>query len=273
MSRAQILSGAAQTSGLDEAVLEDLLDRLYLDYPDQVPDDWAVTHEWLVTQSVPTEQADALIAHLKELQSGAAELGPRVILDDPALRGATEQEPHEQAPASAPEWVAPGSAIYCVGDEFYLGEGHQVWQISDGGQPYFHDGTDTFDAMGNPFTAAEPAGTEAPRPDPVEPGSRILRIGDEFHLDGDHQVWQATDGGRTYYHDGTNTYDALGNPLQAAQEASAEPAHEEVAAQTVEEVRPALAAAIAAVPGAEHLSQEDIQDVLARVAGTAPAAH
>jgi hypothetical protein len=43
-------------------------------------------------------------------------------------------------------------------------------------------------------------------------------------------------------------------------------------AQTVETVRPILDAAIAAVPGAERLTPDEIQEVLARVAGTAPAA-
>jgi hypothetical protein len=234
MSRAQILSGAAQTSGLDEAVLEDLLDRLYVQFPQQVPDDWAVLREWLVGQLVSDEQADGLLTHLAEIENAAAEHDPRVLLDDPVLRGVDEPEPEpesgserglasEPESTSGPEWLAPGSQIYRAGSEFYLADGRQVWQTDDGGQTYFHDGTNAYDAMGGPLPPAEPAQAEPAQAEPVA---------------------------------GT----------------APEPTHEEVVAQTVETVRPILDAAIAAVPGAERLTPDEIQEVLARVAGNAPAA-
>ena len=293
MSRAQILSGAAQTSGLDEAVLEDLLDRLYVQFPQQVPDDWAVLREWLVDQLVSDEQADGLLTHLAEIENAAAEHDPRVLLDDPVLRGVDEPESgserglaSEPESTSGPEWLAPGSQIYRASSEFYLADGRQVWQTDDGGQTYFHDGTNAYDAMGGALPPAEPAPAATPEPqethrDPVAPGGRIHRVGTEFYLDGEHQVWEATDGGRTYFHDGTNTYDAMGGASQAPAEpaqaepvagTAPEPTHEEVVAQTVETVRPILDAAIAAVPGAERLTPDEIQEVLARVAGNAPAA-
>jgi len=55
--------------------------------------------------------------------------------------------------------------------------------------------------------AGEPAAT------PVAPGSLISLVGEDFYLDGDHQVWPDESEGTVLYHDGRRYFDEMGRPL------------------------------------------------------------
>lgn len=138
-SRSEIIREAAQCAGLDDAVVDDMLARLYEEYPDQVPAEWAAVRSWLLSQTLADEQVDSLISYFQGIEGGIAADDPSRVLDYPVLRGESATE--------TSEWVEAGSLVYRVGGEFYR-DGHQVWQATNGEQVYYHDGTNTYDTMG-----------------------------------------------------------------------------------------------------------------------------
>lgn len=58
----------------------------------------------------------------------------------------------------------------------------------------------------------DPAAGE-PTATPVAEGSLISSVGENFYLDGDHQVWPEASGETVRYHDGRQYFDELGRPL------------------------------------------------------------
>lgn len=177
--RARIIRGAAQAAGVDNAVIEDVFDRLQ----QELPADWPGTRAWLEHQSSLTpEQIDSLFTYLQSVDGGVAGDDPRAAF--------------EPVHSGTAEWIQPGSRIYRVGTDYYLGEGHQVWPADD---THFHDGTHTYDI----------SGTLVPLP------------GEAPHAD----------------------------------------------AGIAEQVRSIIAGAIAAVPGAETLTRDELHEVLTRLPG------
>lgn len=70
-----------------------------------------------------------------------------------------------------------------------------------------HDLLGYFAARSQDPAAGEPVTT------PVAEGSLISSVGENFYLDGNHQVWPEVSEGTVRYHDGRQYFDELGRPL------------------------------------------------------------
>lgn len=177
MDPAQVLDAASaalgESSSTAEAVLRDLLSA----FPEGAPDDWPTVEQAASSHTgVELDKVAALLDALKALASaaGSAE-DPRTILDDHEVRGyfaspARNTDAEETVPAP----VAGGSSIRRVGEEYYLGEGHQVWQATSGDFVYYYDAERNYDAFGSPLDAPESAGATTGQSDDHDVWNRYL---------------------------------------------------------------------------------------------------
>lgn len=140
--------------------VEAVLGGLFRACAEAGPADWAGVEQVLSAQPVVEYgKLDALLGALKALaaEAGGAE-DPRTVLEDHDLRGyfaPDTRAPAADRPGGTP--VAEGSLISRVGEAYYLGPDHQVWQAGSGDAVYYHDGTRNYDTLGHPLQAPDAA--------------------------------------------------------------------------------------------------------------------
>lgn len=192
MDPAQVVTAVSQALGESSDTVEAVLGALFRAYPDAGPADWLSLEQDLNAQ--PPVEPGKLAALLGALEALASEAGraedPRVVLDDYELRGAFATDtttPDTDQTAADP--VAPGSLIHRVGDAYYLGQDHQVWQAGSGDSVYYHDGTHNYDALGRPLPAPDAApSTAGPSEDPEAWNRYLAQNGPRW--DGAEASWQ-----------------------------------------------------------------------------------
>lgn len=190
MDPTRAVSSVSQALGESDATAEAALRSLFQAYAGTGPADWSSVEQALFARSdVEHGSIATLLGVLKDL---AAEMGgaddPRAVVDDPELRGyfATTIPASDQA-AGTP--VAEGSMICRVGDAYYLGDDHEVWQAGSGDTVYYHDGVQNYDALGRPLDAPDAASASTVQSeDPDTWNNYLAQNGPRW--DGTEASWQ-----------------------------------------------------------------------------------
>lgn len=166
----QIIENAAEQVLVNGELIRSLLTRLYLDYPQFVPDKWEEIGTFLAAAGgLESGQISVFLGFLKELSDDEAAADPRIVLDEVDLRaycrpvaeesGAPKEPEPAEAAKTQPEWIEPGSRIYRSGASFFLDTGEELWQVGEGASSYFYDRSrNTYDRLGKTL-AASPAQT------------------------------------------------------------------------------------------------------------------
>jgi hypothetical protein len=192
MDPSQAVTSVAQALGESSGTVEEIFRTLFRAYPGAGPADWSGLEQDLYAQ--PPLEHGKLAALLDALKALAGEAGdaedPRIIVDDHELRAYFASDAQSAAadrPAAVP--VAESSLIHQVGDAYYLGQDHQVWQAASGDSIYYHDGTQSYDTLGRPLDApgAAPPATSGSE-DPGEWNSYLAQNGPRW--DGTEASWQ-----------------------------------------------------------------------------------
>jgi hypothetical protein len=165
----RVVDDVSQALGEGSEATEQLLRGLFRAYLGATPTDWTGVEQVLSAQSIVAyDEIPQLLDALKNVagQAGDAE-DPRKVFDDPELQGhfaTAGQGPDTGQAAGAP--VTEGSAIYQVGEAFYLGQDHQVqlWPAESEGSVYYHDGTNSYDELGRPLGGSDAASPAAGQP-------------------------------------------------------------------------------------------------------------
>jgi hypothetical protein len=194
MDPVQVVTSISTALGESGDTVEVLFRGLFRAFPDAGSTDWPGVEQVLYTQpAVEYGKVAALLDALRALaaQAGGAE-DPRTVFEDHDLRGyfaADIRAPAADQSATTP--VAEGSAISRVGDAYYLGQDHQVWQAAMGDTVYYHDGTQNYDTLGRPLDApgaASPAtGEPGQGEDPGAWNGYLARNGPRW--DGTEPSW------------------------------------------------------------------------------------
>ena len=189
MDPTHAVSSVSQALGESDATVEAALRSLFQAYSEAGPADWRDVEQGLSAQ--PGVEHGSIAVLLGALKDLAAEAGgaddPQALFADPGLRGyfATTTPAAHQA-AGTP--VAEGSMIHRVGDAYYLGEDHQVWQAGSGDAAYYHDGVQNYDALGRPLDAPDAASpATAQNDDPDAWNSYLAQNGPRW--DGTEASW------------------------------------------------------------------------------------
>jgi hypothetical protein len=136
---------------------EQVLRELFLHaYFEPMPADWEGVQQILSTRSnLRPEQVSPWLELLKSLAGEAGDAqDPRKFFEDPELQR-----------YFAVAQVPPGSAIYQVDRGFYLNGDYQcqLWRVEEpDGSVYYHDGTNSYDELGNPRGASDAASPAQP---------------------------------------------------------------------------------------------------------------
>lgn len=146
MDPVPVVNSVSTALGENSDTVDAMLRDLFRAFSEAGSYDWAGVQQILSARPVVEDgKAAALLDALKALagEAGGAD-DPRIVFDDHDLRGYFQ-------PAGTP--VAGGSLISRVGDAYYLGHDHQVWQAGSGDSVYYHDGTQNYDSLGRPLKA------------------------------------------------------------------------------------------------------------------------
>lgn len=188
----QVVNTVSAALGESGDQVEAMLAGLLRAYPQAGPADWPSVEQVLSAQpTVAYDKVAPLLDALKELaaEAGAVE-DPRVIIDNDEIRGYfAPRAQNAAADQSATTPVTDGSLIHRVGEAYYLGEGHQVWQATSGDSVYYHDGAHSYDALGQSLEAPEGARPAAGESGDLDAWYRYLAE-NGLRWDGAEASWQ-----------------------------------------------------------------------------------
>lgn len=193
----QVVENVSEALGENSDTVEMVFKGLFRAYAVVEPYDWATVEQLLYAQ--PPLQYDKLATLMDVLKGMAIDAGgggdPHTVFDDCDLRsyfGPGTQAPTADTgmgagqPDGAP--VEQGSLIHRVGDAYYLGQDHQVWQAQSEDSVYYHDGTQNFDTLGRPLDAPGAAPAAGQSEDPESWNQYLAQNGPRW--DGSDASWQ-----------------------------------------------------------------------------------